>query len=91
MNADELALQLLELEEAPCPRKQARDAKVDEICILRKYADGSVGVMRCLASGQNVPTDVWRAIQGQKGYVERDSKEEGGASRIVFDGGRCNA
>lgn len=75
--------------EVKSPRAQAREADTDEICIVRQYADGSVGVMRCLASGQNVPTDVWRAIQGQVGYVERDSEDEGGASRIVFDGGCC--
>ena len=52
MDANELALELLKLEEVPDPRQRARKAGVDEICILVTYADGSVGVTRCLASGR---------------------------------------
>ena len=75
--------------EVKSPRAQAREAGADEICIVRQYEDGSVGVMRCLASGQNVPTSAWLAIQGQTGYVEQDSADEGGMRRIVFEGGNA--
>ena len=70
------------------PRQQARAAGATEIAIVIQYKDG-VGVMRCLASGQNVPTDAWLAIQGQTGYVEQDSADEGGMRRIVFEGGNA--
>ena len=74
--------------EVKSPRTQAREAGATEIAIVIQYKDG-VGVMRCLASGQNVPTDVWLAIQGQTGYVEQDSADEGGMRRIVFEGGNA--
>jgi len=70
------------------PYQQARAAGATEICIVIQYKDG-VGVMRCFAGGRNIPTRPWRAIQGQVGYVEQDSADEGGMRRIVFEGGNA--